>query len=106
MNSMDAHGGALSDGYSSIIDAECDSLCKELEGKHCACSNKVDMPRLWQTLSKTLNQFLQCSVFFNNRVFFALLLADFDFFEAATANSCSKNVMTGCYFAVRHYDSL
>ena len=51
MNSMDARGGALLDGYSSIIDAECDSLCKELEGKHCVCSNKVDMPRLWQTLS-------------------------------------------------------
>ena len=50
MNSMDARGGALLDGYSSIIDAECDSLCKELEGKHCVCSNKVDMPRLWQTL--------------------------------------------------------
>ena len=51
MNAMDAHGSALLDGYSSIIDAECDSLCKELEGKHCVCSNKVDMPRLWQTLS-------------------------------------------------------
>ena len=51
MNSMDARGGALLDGYLSIIDAECDSLCKELEGKHCVCSNKVDMPRLWQTLS-------------------------------------------------------
>ena len=50
MNSMDARGGALLDGYSSIIDVECDSLCKELEGKHCVCSNKVDMPRLWQTL--------------------------------------------------------
>ena len=50
MNSMDARGSALLDGYSSIIDAECDSLCKELEGKHCVCSNKVDMPRLWQTL--------------------------------------------------------
>ena len=51
MNLMDACGGALLDGYSSIIDAECDSLCKELEGKHCVCSNKVDMPRLWQTLT-------------------------------------------------------
>ena len=51
MNSMDARGSALSDSYLSIIDAECDSLCKELEGKHCVCSNKVDMPRLWQTNS-------------------------------------------------------
>ena len=51
MNSMDACGGALLDGYSSIIDVECDSLYKELEGKQCVCSNKVDMPRLWQTNS-------------------------------------------------------
>ena len=51
MNSMDARGSALSDSYLSIIDAECDSLCKEPEGKHCVCYNKVDMPRLWQTLS-------------------------------------------------------